>query len=87
VRLCDPEVAKVVTQVATPAVRDWVPQLVMVVAPSLKLTVPEGVPPGPETVAVRVVEAPTAGEVGEDVREVVVEAALTVSELEPVEPE
>jgi hypothetical protein len=57
----------------------------MVVPPDLKLTVPLGVPPGPETVAVRVVEAPTVVGLGEEVRVVELEAALTVREREPVD--
>jgi hypothetical protein len=59
----------------------------MVVPPSVKLTVPEGVPPGPETVAVRVVERATLVGEGEAESEVEVVAALTVREREPVEPE
>jgi hypothetical protein len=58
----------VVTQVAIPPERAWEPQLVMVVPPFLKLTVPPGVPPAVR-VAVRVVEAPTVVGLGEDVRE------------------
>jgi hypothetical protein len=76
-----------VTQVATPAVMAWEAQPVMVVPPFLKLTVPLGVTPGPETVAVSVVEAPTVVGLGEEVRAVELAAALTVREREPVEPE
>jgi hypothetical protein len=53
----------------------------------LKFTVPEGVPPGPETVAVRVVERATLVGEGEAESAVELAAALTVREREPVEPE
>jgi hypothetical protein len=76
-----------VVQVATPEARDWEPQPVMVVPPLWKLTVPVGVTPGPETVAVRVVEAPTVVGLGDEVRAVELVVAATTRESEPVEPE
>jgi hypothetical protein len=71
----------VVMHVATPAVRDWVPQPVMVVPPFLKLTVPVGVTPPPVTVAVRVVVAPAVVGDGDGSSVVVEVPALTVSEV------
>jgi hypothetical protein len=85
VRLWEPEIGNVVTQVAEPEVSVWAPQLVIVVPAFLKLTVPVGVTPPPETVAVRVVEPPTVVGLGEATSEVVDVPALTVSVSVPVE--
>jgi hypothetical protein len=75
-----------VVQVATPEpLTVWEPQPLIVVPPLVKLTVPVGVLPPPETVAVRVVLAPTVGEVGLEVRTVEVVPNPTVSERVPVE--
>jgi hypothetical protein len=74
-----------VVQVATPLVTVFDPQPEMVVPPLVKLTVPVGVLPPPVTVAVKVVLAPTVGEVGLEVRTVEVVPNPTVSERVPVE--
>jgi hypothetical protein len=59
----------------------------MVVPPFLKLTVPVGVTPPPETVAVSVVAAPTEVGLGDEVSEVVLAPVETTTEkLEDVEP-
>jgi hypothetical protein len=50
----------------------------MVTPARWKLTVPVGVTAGPETVAVRVVEAPTVVGLGDEVSAVVVEPVVTV---------
>jgi hypothetical protein len=58
----------------------------MVVPPDLKLTVPPGVTPPPETVAVRVVEVPTVVGLGLEVSAVVeVPLDTTIEKLELVE--
>jgi hypothetical protein len=53
----------------------------MVVPPFLKLTVPLGVPPGPETVAVRVVATPAEAGEGEAERTVEVAAVSIVNDV------
>jgi hypothetical protein len=69
------------TQVADPELRLWLPPAqVRVVEPSLKMTVPLGVPPPgatTDTVAVYVTACPTADGFVDDVSAVVVEAAPT----------
>jgi hypothetical protein len=76
-----------VTQVATPAVMAWEAQPEIDEPPFLKFTVPPGVTPPPETVAVRVVEAPTVVGLGDEVR-TVVEGPVdtTMEKLELVDP-
>ena len=74
-----PEVVNVdVTQVAVPLERVWAVQPVIGVPPTLKVTVPVGVPPAPETVAVMVVDPPTVVGLGEADSVVVVDVWLTV---------
>jgi hypothetical protein len=67
-----------------PALRAPVP---IAVAPSRKVTVPVGVPPGPVTVAVKVTDWPKVDGFGEAVRAAVLVALLTTCETaEDVEP-
>jgi hypothetical protein len=71
---CEPagrvDVVKVAVAVpATTDVKAFVPNTV---EPSLKVTVPVGVPPEPVTVAVNVMELPSAAGLAEEAREVVV---------------
>ncbi len=80
------EEVNVVVQVATPAVMVAVPQPEIVVPPETKFTVPVGVTPGPETVAVRTVLVPTVVGEGLAEREVVVVPTFTVSVAVPVDP-
>ena len=76
-----------VVQVAVPEVMVWAEQPVMVVPPDLKLTVPVGVTPPPETVAVSVVEAPTVMGFGLAVTAVDEgPAETTMEKLELVDP-
>ena len=56
------------------------------VLPSVKVTVPVGVPPGPDTVAVNVTGCPNVLEVGEEVSAVVVPALLTTCGLPVSDP-
>ena len=78
VRLCVPTVRLEIVQVATPAVSACALQLAIVVAPSLKNTVPVGVPPGEVTVAVKVTAWPKALVAALSASVVVVAAPLTV---------
>jgi hypothetical protein len=79
-------VAKLVTQVATPDVRAWAEHPGMVVPFEVKLTVPVGVAPPPVTVAVSVVELPTADGLGDAERAVVVDpAATTMAKLDELD--
>ncbi len=74
------EEVKLVVQVATPdPLRVWDPQPLIVEEPFLNATVPVGVTPEPETVAVRVVDVPTVEGEGLAVRVVVLVPAFTVS--------
>jgi hypothetical protein len=76
-----------VVQVATPdPLTDCDPQPEIVVPLLLKLTVPTGSAPKPETVAVRVVEVPTVVEEEPEESVVLEEPRPTVSEVVPVEP-
>src|SRR5205823_4446403 len=80
---CDPTLSEDVVQVARPLLlRERLLQLVMAVAPSLKVTVPVGVPaPGlfAVTVAVNVTACPDSDGLAEELTTVVVPAFFTVS--------
>ena len=79
--LCDPAASADVAYVATPeAFSRPVPS---VVVPSLKVTVPEGAcaPDPPVTVAVNVKLDPTTADAAEEVRVVVLDAAVTVTAM------
>jgi hypothetical protein len=80
---CVPTERTVAERVATPpALRAPV---AIVVAPSKKLTVPEGVAPGPVTVAVKVTIAPKVEGFGVAVSAVVLVALLTTCDTADVE--
>jgi hypothetical protein len=78
-------VAKLVTQVATPAVITDAEQPVMVVPEFLKVTVPVGAAPPPVTVAVSVVEAPAVVGDGAANRLTADAPVLTASDVVPVD--
>jgi hypothetical protein len=86
-----PAALKAVTQVATPALKVWLPPVQAIVPPpSLKATVPVGLPaPGATTatVAVRVTLCPVTDGLVPDSRDVVVSALsitwVTVFEVDP----
>lgn len=76
-----PAETRLTTQVVDPELSVGVPPVqVRVVAPSLKVTVPPGVPPpgaDADTVAVKVTDCPTTDGFVDDVTDVVVAAAFT----------
>jgi len=76
VMLCAPTDRDAVLKVATPEASAPVPNCV---APSLKVTVPVGVPPAPLTVAVNVTVCPADDGLAEEASVVVVEFVTTVS--------
>ena len=72
---CEPTLSVETGNVATPWLRLIVP---IVVAPSVNVTVPVGTAVPPLTVAVKVIELPTVAGLGEEVREVELEAATVM---------
>jgi hypothetical protein len=74
--VCNPPAREAVDMLAEPKRRLWVP---ITVAPSLKVTVPSGVPADDVTVAVKVIVCPMAAGFGDAVSVVVVGFRFTTS--------
>src|SRR5450432_2750001 len=80
--LCDPAVSALVLHAACPAATAT--SLHRIVAPSVNVTVPFGVPP--ETVAVNVTDCPTVAGLADDTSAVVVVVTALVSAMLSVPP-